>query len=267
MLPAVTGLAASIDWSYILKTAVLIAAAFLIIGAVFCVVFGKDSPLVRATSACLSLVLVYLTAIVLYRFLPHIRASLPALPFITVTGDAFYLWNPAHLGTTQLFPSLLQLFILAFLVNILDTFLPKGEKLLSWYLMRTACVAVALGLYMVISGLVTRFASQVFGEWAGAILIGIWAFILLTAIVRAVVAVVLTVINPIIGGLYAFFFSNVLGQQFSKSILTTLLCLAILAVLDRLGLSAFAFESFSLASYGPACLIAMVALYLFGKLL
>ena len=267
MLPAVTDLAASIGWLDVLRIALLIIAAICILGSVLRLAFGKGSSLVRSVSACINLLMIYLAVIILYVLLPSVRSSLTSLPFITVTADALYLWDVAHLDTTLLYPALLELFILAFLVNLMESVLPQGKKFWSWYGFRLLTVVCALGLYSVMSALICSFAPQIFGTWAGYILLGLWAFIALTGLAKVLFAVVLTAVNPIIGGIYTFFFSHIFGKQFSKAILTTLLSVGILALLYHLGFTAFAFSGFSLAAYGPVCVIAVLALYLFGKLL
>lgn len=267
MLPAVSEISQNVDWLYILKTALLAAAAVCIIGGVLRLIFGKGSKLVRSVSASINVVMIYLTAIILYVLAPQLRDSLTSLPFISVSEEAFYLWDITSLTHSSLFPALLQLFVLAFLVNVMETFLPQGKNFLSWYGFRLLSVAASLGLYTLLGVLVQNFAPQIYGEWAGFILLGLWLLILLTGLLKVLLAVILTAVNPIIGTIYTFFFSNIFGRQFSKAILTTLLCVALLMLLRSLGISAFAFETFSLASYGPTCIIAVLALYLFGKLL
>ena len=86
-------------------------------------------------------------------------------------------------------------------------------------------------------------------------------------ILSFLLTLVLTAVHPVIGALYAFFFSNLLGRQFSKSILTTLILTGLVGTLNRLGFYQFAFSDFSLLSYGPTCVILTLTLYLFGKFL
>lgn len=267
MLPAVGEFAYRVDWLYILKTALLIAAAVCVLGGVLRLILGRGSSLVRSVSACVTLVLVYLTAIILYVLIAQLRGSIATLPFITVTEDAFCLWDIRNLDNTSLLPSLLQLFILAFLINLTESLLPHGKKFLSWYGFRLLTVAICLVLYSGIDTLIRMCVPQVYGQWAGYILLGLWIFIALTAILKVLMGIVLTVINPIVGVLYTFFFSNIFGKQLTKAILTTLLSVGLLTLLYRLGLTSFAFNDFSVASYGPTCLIALLALYLFGKML
>ena len=265
VLPAVGEFAASIDWVAAGKTALIIIAAFLILGGTFRLLFGKGSKLSRAVSAVLSIGLVYLSAILLYYFVPELRTSLSQLPFITVTADHFLLWDLKLLGESLLYPSLLQLALLAFLVNLLETVLPEGKNFFTWYLFRLVTVAGALAGFLTVSHLAGIFVPELFGSWAKYIILGFWAMILISALLKGLLALVLTVVNPIIGGIYTFFFVNKLGSQFSKSILTTLLSCGVLTLLGNAGLNQFAFADFSLAAYGPACAVVVVMLYLFGR--
>lgn len=267
LLPTVSGLTADIDWLSIAKAAFYLAAAVCILGCVLRLIFGRGSSLVRSVSACISLVLVYIAGILIFKFLPILRGSVAGLPFITITPDGFYLWDVLSLSTPSLCPSLLQLFLLAFLVNLLESVLPHGQKLVSWYFLRLLTVGATLALYSLISGLVWSFAPEIYGAWAGPILVGLWACIGLLGIAKVLMALAVAAINPVLGALFAFFFSNIFGKQFTKAILTSVLMVTILAVLYETGFTGFVFDSFTLPSYGPSCLIAIASLYLFGKLL
>lgn len=265
LLPAVGQFAASVDWLAAGKTALIIIAAFFLLGGAFRMLFGKGSKLSRAVSAALSVALVYLTAILVYVFVPELRESMASLPFITVTTDHFLLWDLKALGESLLYPSLLQLAILSFLVNSLETALPEGKGFLAWYFWRCVTVVGALAAYIGIDRLAVAFVPELFGVWAKYIILGFWAVILLSALLKSLLAVVLAAVNPIIGAVYTFFFVNKLGTQCSKSILTTLLMCAVLSLLSGAGLNQFAFAQFSLATYGPACAVVVVMLYLFGR--
>lgn len=267
ILPAVESFAASIDWLGLIQTALILAVLVFALGTVLRFIFGRHSSLTRAVSAALNLVLIYLSAIGLTALLPELCGILNHLPFMTLTGDRFFLWDPLQLPSEILFPSALQLAILAFLVNVLETYLPEGEKFFHWYFWRCVTGLTALSIYIILCILIQRYEPRIFGDWAIYILIGFWSLILLTGISNLVLSVVLTAANPVIGILYTFFFSNVFGKQFGKSILTTLLMLVIASALPQLGIVHFAFSDFSLVSYGPMCVIMVIALYLFGRFL
>lgn len=267
LLPALTELTSKIDWLYTLKTALLIGAAVCILGGVFRLICGKGSKLVRSVSGSVILMLVYLADILVYVFAPSLRDILAPLPFLTVTEDAFFLWDICSLRGNELYIPLLQLFLLAFFANLLDGLMPKGKKLLSWYGFRLLTVAACLALYTMASSLIRSVAPRIFGDWAGYILLGIWGVILLTGILKLLLTVILAAVNPLVGALYGFFFSNIVGKQLSQAIATTLLTVAIMCLLYWLGYIGFAFDGFSIAAYGPVCLVAALILYLFGKLL
>lgn len=267
ILPAFGDLTAGTDWVSVLQTMLIAAVVIFGIGAIFRSIFGKGSSLTRAVSATLSILMVYLAAILIFVFVPALRSDVNQLPFLSVTQEKLFLWDISSLPSDLLYASLVKMAILALLVNILETFLPQGKKFFTWYLWRSFTALSALTLYVVICHLIQTFVPAVFGEWAGYVLIGAWAVILATGILKILLSVVLTIVNPIIGALYTFFFSNAIGKQFSKSILTTVLMTLLVIGLNNSGLTQFAFSQFSATSYGPACVIVVIMLYLFGKFL
>lgn len=255
------------DWLSTVTTAFFFVLGIVLIGSLIRACCGKNAPLTRSVSAVLSIGMVYLTAVLLFVFIPPVRASMNRLPFLTVTDQHFSLWDLVHLSDESLYPSLLKLATLAFLVNILETVLPQGKKFLTWYLYRLTTAVSSLCVYLILCVLVDRFVPELFGQWAKTIILGFWALILITWLLKILMSVILTVINPIIGGLHAFFFTNPFGLQLSKSIMTTTLSAGIICILNQKGLAQFAFSDFSLVSYGPACILVILALYFFGKLL
>lgn len=267
VLTRVEALAGSIDWLDLLKTILIFAVVIFAAGTVLRMIFGKGSNLTRAVSACVTILLIYLAAILVYLFLPEYRSELPALPFITVNEQHFALWTLGDLSDSLLYGSMLKMAILAFLVNLLESVLPQGKKILTWYLWRTVTVLGVLTVYGTLCHFLESAVPELFTSWAKTLILGFWAVILLSGVLKVLLSIVLTVANPIIGALYTFFFSNLLGRQFSKSILTTVILVALVEVLNRIGFVQFAFSDFSLASYGPACVILTVTLYLFGRFL
>lgn len=267
LMPAIQDLAGDIDLlSYFQAAAVFVLVIFGV-GAILRAVFGLGSDLTRAVSASLTVCLVYLATILLYVFVPELRAYLNHLPFMSVNQERLFLWDIYHLSREMLFGSLLKMAILAFLVNVLESFLPEGRKFITWYLWRCVTVLVALAGYILICMIVERCCPQLFGSWAMYVVLGYWALVLLTGLLKMLMTVVLTALNPVLGGLYAFFFSHAFGKQFSKAILTTLVMAGIVMALNKIGFTQFAFSQFTLAAYGPTCVLVIVVLYLFGKLL
>lgn len=267
LLPQVQELASQIDWVSLVRTALIFSAVAFAAGSVLRVFLGRGSNITRAVSASLSVLMIYLAAILIYLFLPDYRAELASLPFITVDEQRLVLWELTGLSEELLYGSILRLALLAFLVNLLEALLPQGEKFFTWYLWRCVTVLAGLVVYRFCCALLDQFLPQVMDQWAKAVVLGFWTLILMSGILKLLLSIVLTVINPIVGALYTFFFSNLLGRQFSKSILTTLILVGLVGVLNQMGFSQFAFGEFSLLGYGPTCIILVATLYLFGRFL
>lgn len=256
-----------IDWIAALKIAGLLALIIFAAGAILRAIFGRGSSLTRSVSATLNILLIYLTAIILYYYFPTLRSYLSTLPFITLTPDHFFIWGLADLPELIFYPAILQLAVLAFFVNMLESYLPQGKNLISWYLYRIITGLAAFALYIGFSYMVNSFAPEIFGTWAKTIILGFWGIILLIAVLKLLFSAVLTFINPVLGACYTFFFSSLFGKQFSKAILTTIFMVFLIHYLNQSGFTQFYFSDLSLVAYGPVSIILLIALYLFGKIL
>ena len=244
-----------------------LSAGVCILGGLLRLCFGRGSPAVKAVFACIHISIIYLIVIVLYTFFPGLRDVLPALPFVTVGADAFSLWDLSALTADRFYPGLLQLFLLAFFVNLLEDLIPWGKKILNWYFFRLITACCALGLYTGISILISDYAPQVFDSWAAPILISVWLVIGILALSKGLLTLIAAAFNPVLGFLYSFFFSALVGKQFTKSIATCGLVLSAFHILYRSGFTGFAFSQISTVSYGPSCIAVLVSLFLFGRLL
>ena len=257
----------AIDWFTVIRTALMFAAVAFASGVLLRVCFGKGAKITRAVSASLSILMIYLAAVLIYLFLPAYRAELASLPFVTVDEYRFVLWQLPELADSVLYGALLRLFVLAVLVNLLEVLLPEGESFGKWYFWRCLTALTGLVLYRLLCGLAEQYVPDLLNQWAKPVVLILWAMILMSGILKVLLTLVLTAVHPVIGALYAFFFSNLFGRQFSKSILTTLILVGLVGMLNRLGFSQFAFSDFSLLSYGPTCVILVGTLWLFGRFL
>ncbi len=266
LIPSVDSLL-EYDWLTVIRTALFFAALAFGAGTILRLIFGKQAPLTRAVSASLTVLLLYLGVSLAWLFLPSLRQALTPLPFVSVDEQRLVLWELSSLPEQILYAALVRLSILALLVNAAELLLPQGEGVLSWYLWRGVTVVLTFGLYSLICTLVETYVPGLFGSWAKPVLLAWWALILLSGVLKLLLTLVLAAVNPIVAALYAFFFSNIVGRQFSKAILTTLILMALAACLNHLGLSQLLFSDFHLAAYLPTCLIVAVTAYLFGKFL
>ena len=90
---------------------------------------------------------------------------------------------------------------------------------------------------------------------------------LLLGVLKIVLGLVLATVNPIIAGLYAFFFSHRIGKMLSRAVLTTVILSALVLVLEHVGLTAISISSAVLAAYIPLLILLLVLWYILSHLL
>ena len=99
------------------------------------------------------------------------------------------------------------------------------------------------------------------------ILLGILVAMLLLGVLKVFVGIALATINPIIGALYTFFFSSLVGKQLSKAVLTTILLSLLVHGLNYLGYSVISLVGISLLPLLPVILVLLALWYLVNQVL
>ena len=113
------------------------SAAALILGVLGRVALGKRSSLTHSLSAVMGILFIYAVTIVVYTFKPwQLENLLSPLPFVTFAEHYLIVLPITDCQFPALCTQLLSLVILAFLVNLLDTFLPQGKSPVSWLVLR-----------------------------------------------------------------------------------------------------------------------------------
>lgn len=261
-------LPAEIDFLSTLKFIAVFAAGSLLLSLLGRVIFGKRSALNHAVSSAMGILFIYVVTIVVYTFDPSgLSRFLSPLPFVQFSEEYLYILSFHAAGIPAICENVLSLVILAFLVNLLDSLIPKGKSLIGWYLLRFLTVALAIGLHYAVNWASHTFLPGVLVTYAPIILLGILIAMLLLGVLNALLSLVLTVVNPILGAIYTFFFSNILGKQISKSVLTSGIICAVLYALDYFGFSVICISATALISYLPLLVVLLVLWYLIGHLL
>jgi hypothetical protein len=189
---------------------------------------------------------------------------LSPLPFATFSDHYLIIHPITDLQFTALCKELLSLIILAFLINLVDTFMPQGENILSWFLLRLITVLLCFALHLLVNWAFHTYLPNVLIDYAPTILLILLAVLLLSGILTLLLGIVIAISNPFLGAMYSFFFSNIIGKQLSKALFTSGILCAILYLMDKFGLIVIIISPAALLTYIPLA-IAMVALwYLIG---
>lgn len=259
---------ADLDFMSAAKFIGVFAAVMLLVGLLGRVILGKRSNLNHAVSSAMGILCIYAVTIVIYTFNPYqLSKFLAPLPFVTFEGEALYLFSFQGAGLPSICAQVLSMMILAFLVNLLDSFIPKGKQIIGWYLYRFLTVLLAMVLHYIVSWAFNTFLPGVLVTYAPAILLGLLAVMLGLGILNVILGLVLTVVNPIFGALYAFFFSNKIGKQVSKALLTTAILCAVVYALEYFGFAAISISAAALQAYIPLIIALLILWYVIGHLL
>ena len=239
------------------------AALFLLLGTFLLsvfgrFVFGKRSVLNNAVSSAITIIFLYIITAVLHTILPQYTAYTAPLPFVTISGETLTLFSFVGSDYTVICGELLNMIILAFFVNIIDGWMPKGKNVITWFFFRVCTVLLAYIAHLVIVGLLTRYVPGGLLTYAPVVLVAILILLLLTGALKILVGALLTTVNPIIGGLYTFFFATIIGKQITRAVLTTVILSGIVIGLHYIGCSAISIAAAALTAYIPLLLVLLV---------
>ena len=257
-----------IDLMTMLKFIGIFAGISILLSLLNRVIFGKRSNLNHALSSAMGIFFILVISTLVYVFDPKDLAQyLSPLPYVAFSGDYLILFSFTNSGFAAICDELLSMIILAFLVNLLDTFIPKGKNVVGWYFLRFLTVLLAMGLHFAFTWASNTYLPGFLVTYAPVLLVAVLILGVFMGLLNVVLGVVLVTLNPIFGALYAFFFSSLVGKQLTKAICTALILTAVVAVLDYFGTTMLCIAGAALAAYIPLLIVLLVLWYLIGHLL
>ena len=249
----------------ILKAAPLLIVAVAVFGLLGRFIFGKGAVLTRSISSAISILFIYAITIVIHSLGLNLEFLLSPLPFIHIEGDflLFMIYDKAMYP--EICNQILSMIILAFVANLCDRWLPKGKKVITWFLFRCLSVVIAMALHLAVNALLTAFLPEGLLTWAPVVMLGLLALMLILGILNLPIGLIVTTVNPVIGIFYNFFFSNIVGKMICKAVLTTAFLAGIVAALHYLGVIMIYIAASALLVYIPFLIILLLFWYLLGK--
>ena len=225
-------------------------------------VFGKRSLLNNAVSSAVGVLFIYAITVVLKSLGAQFEGWIAPLPFVNLSGDQMALFSFDGAHYTQICSEILSMIILAFLVNLADGWLPQGKNIFSWLFFRCLTVIIGYLLHLIVVALFRTYLPAGIVTYAPTILLGLLILLLLTGVLKILVGAVLSTVNPIIGGLYTFFFATIIGKQVTRAVLTTAILVALVFGLQYIGMSVICIASAALAAYIPFLVLLVILWYI-----
>lgn len=252
--------------SFLLLAAVLTVSS-LVFGFIGRFAFGKKSTLNQSVTSAIGILFIYALTVCIYSFGLDLNFLVSPLPFVTISGENLHIFDLTTAGYVSICGEALNMIILAFLVNLVNSWLPQGKKLLGWLFFRVLSVAGGMAMFAIVNYFLAAFLPDGLLTWAPVILLGLLVVMLLVGALKGLVGAVLASVNPLIGFLYTFFFATLVGKMLSRAMLTTLLLGGLVYALNSFGIATLAIGSAVLVGYLPMLLLLLVLWYLVGKIL
>jgi hypothetical protein len=255
---------------HFLMAGIFFVAAAMVLGWLGRLIFGKKNELGHAVSSAIGIMFIYIVTVVILMAGPELemfREFLSPLPFISIEDQQLTLFIFETASFDQICTQILSMIILSFLVNLLDTLLPRGKSSLTWFLFRCATVVLSMGAHWITWQLLTAFLPDVIVTYASTILLGVLVVMLSVGAFKFIIGAAIATVNPIIGALYTFFFANLVGRQISKSVLTTTLLALMIWGLNYLGITTISIALAALMAYLPFLIVLVVVWYVINHIL
>lgn len=253
------------DTPTFLRSVVLLTIGSILLGAIGRFAFGKRSIFHCAVSSAIAILFIYAATIVLQCSGSDLQIFIAPLPFIEITAQQLRIFSFQGTVFTDICTQVLRMVILAFLVNILDSILPRGKNFFIWLLLRITTVAGAMVMHVLVLWLMHLLPVDVM-QYAPVVLLILLAVLLLVGSLKIIVGAVLTTVNPIFSVLYTFFFANMVGKAITKAILTTAMVSALVYLLEYLGITLIPLADAALVMYAPFALILLIVWFVVSKL-
>lgn len=252
--------------NYALALLVAVMAVFAV-GGIFRLCFGRGSMINGAFSSAIAIISIYAIAILVYRLETRFNIFFDALPFISVTEKYLIVFPILEVSFEVLCAEIVRMLVLAFLMNLLETWLPKGKGFFSWFGFRFLSLFIALSLHYFINLILNSVLQEQVLSTAPLILLGVVVVSFLLACLKVIIGGLLAFIHPLLSVFYLFFFRQNIGKQLLRAMLTTLFLGALVYALNALSYTAIPLVTVAVATYLPAIILGLIIWFVLSKFL
>ncbi len=249
-----------------LKFLGILIFGFLLLSSLFKFLF-KKAQLNRAVSSAVEILCLYVINIVIYALGIHLDIFLSPLPFVSIENEVLTVFPILDADFTLICGQVLRILIIAFLVNVLNDVVPQGKGIFSWYFYRLLTVVLAVGANYLADILLTSILPANLMEIAPTVLLCSLLALILLGSLKLLTGIALTFLNPIVGGLYTFFFSNMVGKELARAMVTTALLTGLVYALNALQITVIPIAAAALTAYIPLLIVVLVLWYIVGHIL
>ena len=255
----------NINFDSFWKSMLILLLGTLLLSSLGRFVFGKRSALSTAISSAIGIIFIYGITVIIGSLESEFDKLVTPLPLVSINNNEMTLFTFEGAHYTAICSEVLSMIILSFLVNLADDLLPKKTGFFAWLFFRFLTVVIGYLLHLIVVYLFATLLPEGLVTYAPTVLLGLLVLLLLTGALKLLVGAILSTVNPIIGGLYTFFFATAIGKRLSKAMLTTLLLGLLVWGLGQIGVSVISFASATPITYVPILILLIALWYLVVK--
>lgn len=259
--------AVNVDPEVFMRSVLILAAGSLLLSSVGRFVFGKRSGFSHALSSALGILFVYAVAIVVYSAFTELVKYIPSLPYVQLDSSRLSLFRFADAHYTAICTQVLNMIILAFLANLLDSWIPNGKNIFTWFLSKVVTVVGAIALQWLVNWLLNKYLPQGLITYAPTILLGLLITLLLVGALKFLVGALLASVHPVVGAFYTFFFATIVGKAVTRAVLTAAILTAVVLALNYVGCFTISIATAALMAYIPFAVLLALIWYLVNKIM
>ena len=227
---------------------------------------GKKAQFHIAVSSAMEILVVYILYAVVLSLELQFQQFFAPLPFVTMAED-YLLFLPVLSADLPLIcQHVLDLLIIAFLVNLISGIMPSGRNVFIWLFLRLITVAASIALLYAVDLLLQHYLPQGFDAYAPTILLVCLCALVLLGSLKLLTGAALAFLDPIVAALYTFFFANIIGRALARAMVTTALLTGLVAALDALQIRSVHVAPDVLQGYIPLLAVVLVLWYLVGHI-
>jgi hypothetical protein len=185
-------------------------------------IFGRRATAARAVTTVLGILMTYIITHLLIAAGSPLSQYLPSLPFVKFTESAIEVFSLNALESQNFTYQLVNLIMLAFLFGLMDDLLPGGKNIFVWLILRCVSILSAYLGFILVNSIFTEILPGFILQYAPVILLALLVLFLAVTVFKWLIGMVLGISGgPVIGAIYTFFVSNLVGKQLTKAALTS----------------------------------------------
>ena len=228
--------------------------------------FGKKAQINLAVTSAMEILCVYIINTVVFALGLKFQEFLTPLPFVTLVEDYLLIYPILTAPFSDICHHIVRLLIIAFLVNLLNEFIPRGKRVFTWFVLRFLTVVASVAVIYFADLALNTFLPQGFADIAPTVLLCALVALILLGSLKVFVGAAMAFLDPIIAALYTFFFSNIIGRALAKAMVSTALLAGLVVALNYLGIAVVHIAASALTGYVPLLAVVLLLWYVVGHL-